>query len=156
MGYTFIVLSRRNPPDPAHQKKRLMLMESAMAKSRLVSTVVESTPEIKSVLEQVLRIGVRIPHPESVADYLQQHPDLLALLVPIASTIVHSLPDATLSLELYVDPEVDDKYLTIYARFDQYDESTMARIDAACGAFEPLLERTRSWILLTTDFKPPE
>ncbi|MEN3001681.1 MAG: hypothetical protein ABDI19_07570 [Armatimonadota bacterium] len=127
-----------------------------MAKSRSTIAVAQADQSVEAVLEQVLQLGVRIPQPQAVAAYLQQHPKLLTVMVPIVQIARQRLPDATLSLELYIDPEIDDKYLTLYARFPTYEPSTMARIDAVCEEYEPLLEHAHSWLLLTTDYRLPD
>ena len=60
-----------------------------------------------------------------------------------------------LSLELYKDPEVDDRYLTIYVRQKNYDSEIIKRIDKVSERFDDLLEKVSSFLLLTADSRRP-
>jgi hypothetical protein len=115
------------------------------------SVSVEATGAIAQLQAQ----GVRIPSPESVVSFLTVHPELLPLLTPIADVARRYLPDAELSLEHYVDPEIDDQYLALYARFAEYGEDILRRIERAREECESLWRGAPDLIFITTDFKPP-
>jgi hypothetical protein len=65
------------------------------------------------------------------------------------------LPDAALSLEPYTDPESGETLLVVYARFPEYSEASLQRMDEAQQAFAAAFQDTIDFPLLTTDFKPP-
>ncbi|MCX7925441.1 MAG: hypothetical protein N2554_06475 [Fimbriimonadales bacterium] len=122
-----------------------------------MSKVVAKPPilaEASQLVEQLQAQGVAIPSREAITTFLTAHPDLLALLTPIVETAREHLPDAELSLERYTDPEIDDEYLVIYARFPEYDEGVLQRIDRAREACEPLWQGAPDLVFITTDFKP--
>jgi hypothetical protein len=56
---------------------------------------------------------------------------------------------------MYRDPEIDDRYLTLYVRLEKYDSGVPERIDAVRRQFEQKLEQVSGDFLLTTDFRPP-
>lgn len=101
-------------------------------------------------------LGVRIPDPAEVFDYLVRFPEMGPVVVKVARLAAEKLPDAQLTLQVYHDPEIEDEYLTLYARFASYDETTMEKIRAVREKYRPLVRNTSGWFLLTTDFRPPE
>jgi hypothetical protein len=62
---------------------------------------------------------------------------------------------AHLSLEVYQDPEIDDKYLTLYIRLQKYDSTVMKQIKEVRREYADMLKDASGWFLLTTDFKAP-
>lgn len=111
--------------------------------------------EASGAIAQLQERGVLVPSPESVVSFLTDHPELLPLLMPIADVARRYLPDAELSLEQYVDPEIDDQYLALYARFAEYGEDVLRRIERAREECESLWQGAPDLIFITTDFKPP-
>jgi hypothetical protein len=79
-------------------------------------------------------------------------------------------PEAQLVLDLYIDPEIDDKHLVLYIRMWDYGDSVMEEIREAreeLGRFIDRMEKAeseflhklvgkRGWLQLTTDFWNPE
>ena len=63
--------------------------------------------------------------------------------------------DNELSLELYKDPEFEDRYLTLYMRQEEYLPDTMDRIEAVRRQFDEALENVSGQLLITTDFRRP-
>jgi hypothetical protein len=96
------------------------------------------------------------PNHAAVKGYLAEFPDLAAVIPPIAEAVRQEFgADAELALELYTDPEIADRYLTLYVRQASYGEGTIGRIDRACSPFEEELARKSGQLLVTTDFRPP-
>jgi hypothetical protein len=124
-------------------------------------TAAQLAHERRASIEESLRAlrtaGIRIPQPDKVRGYLRQHGDMLAL-VRRACTIAleHVGGEAQLSLELYIDPEIDDRYLALYVRYEQYSDTTMDKIDEICRIYEQDLLGKSGWFITTTDFGRPE
>jgi acyl carrier protein phosphodiesterase len=89
----------------------------------------------------------------SVLDYLLRYPDMRETVNQIVRVAREHLPDAQLELLVYTDPEIDDSYLVLYARFPEYTPEVMERIRAARRACLPFTRGKSEWILLTTDFR---
>ena len=94
----------------------------------------------------------------NVADidgYLMEHPTLRSLLPRICE---HARGEfgcgAELTLELYRDPEIDDRYLTLLVRQPQYDANIVERLDQLAAQFADELDRCTGDLLVTTDFRP--
>ncbi|MCS7303614.1 MAG: hypothetical protein NZ602_00700 [Thermoguttaceae bacterium] len=109
-------------------------------------------------LEQIglERLGVRIPDPAEVFDYLVRFPEMILVVDEVVRIAAKRLPDAQLTLQVYHDAEIEEEYLTLYARFNFYDETTMERVRAVRDQYRPLLRNRSGWLLFTTDFRPPE
>ncbi|EHQ36153.1 hypothetical protein [Methanoplanus limicola] len=63
--------------------------------------------------------------------------------------------NSQVSVELYRDPEIYDRYIAIYVRQYSYDDDIMDRIDRICNEYEKYIADTGGWMIITTDFKPP-
>jgi hypothetical protein len=99
---------------------------------------------------------VLVPTPREVAAYLKGYPQLGRLLPEFCMRVRKTLgPDVELSLEIYSDPEIDDRYLTLYARQPTYDPGLLRRIEALRQQTNPQLERVPGYLLLMTDFRRP-
>lgn len=96
----------------------------------------------------------RLNNPDEIKEYLLESPDVIGVIAQIAPVVRASLPDAQLALEVYRDPEVDDKHLVLYARFENYDQLAMRRIRNAREKIRGHLVGKRGWLHLTTDFHP--
>jgi hypothetical protein len=99
---------------------------------------------------------VKIPNPSEVADYLYDHLDMgWVLLVACQAACDTFENEAQLCLEVYRDPEIDDKYLVLYVRQEHYEADILDKIDSASAKYEKELVGKSGWFLLTTDFRPP-
>ena len=100
--------------------------------------------------------GIRLPDAQAVEDYLAVHPQLALMLPSICAEVRQTLgPDAELSLELYKDPEIDDRYLTLYVRQEKYEANILDRLEAVSDRFNAKLAEISGYFLLTTDFSRP-
>src|SRR5690348_13909154 len=100
-------------------------MSSASAEGAMMSTTATGQSEVGSRIDEVLAAlaphRVVVPHPDAVRAFLEQHPDGLALLVPITARARQEFPEPTqLSLEVYVDPETAEQDLKLYVRQTAY------------------------------------
>lgn len=93
---------------------------------------------------------------DEVASYLRRHPDMAPVL-RTASTATLALADAgaQVSLELYRDPEIDDEYLVLFVRHEDYDDCILDAIDAVAADYEAALANASGWLVVTTDFQNP-
>lgn len=114
------------------------------------------TSNPKDVLQALLQQGVIIPRPLEVQEYLDRYPELCDIL-PAASKNVreHFGGRAQLSLELYRDPEIEDRYLTLYVQQEHYDSDILDKLNGISASFDVQLSLTPGWFLITTDFQPP-
>ncbi len=110
-----------------------------------------------SVLMDVREMGVQLRHPERILEYLAQYPELVRV-IPVAVQAARThFPEAQLVMALYQDPEIaEDRYLVLYVRPKTFDGSVLERLEKAESAFGHLLEGTKGWLQITTDFGTPE
>ena len=88
-----------------------------------------------------------------VSEYLLRFPDMRETVNQVVRVVREHLSDAQLELGVYTDPEIDDSYLVLYARFPEYTPDVMERIRDARRAYLPYTRGKSGWILLTTDFR---
>ena len=123
------------------------------------STALSTPPFIANTERDVVlpvAADVAVPNPQDVEGYLEEHSALQLLLPQICQRVREEFgPDAELLLELYRDPEIDDRYLTLEVRQERYDSNIIERLDQISGEFADELEPCSGQILLTTDFGPP-
>lgn len=113
--------------------------------------------DIENVLSLLRQTRVRIPCPSELRSYLAHHPDMISKLLPVCGIVRGFLKtQAQLSLELYTDPEVQDEYLTLYVRQENYDADIIDDLDRAFEQCRELLENSSGWLIVTTDFQSPE
>lgn len=101
--------------------------------------------------------GSSISMPDiAVNQYLVEFPDILPVVKKLSALAVKTFSkSSTLTLELYQDPEIDDRYLTLYVRQQHYDKSIRNQLNAITEAISEDLCNTSGWIIITTDYQPP-
>ncbi len=131
--------------------------------------VVPSAPETRSwqspasdlldwytIRARLVGMRVVLPKPGEVRSYLEQYPELVGVLESVCRDAAAEFGgQAELSLELYRDPEIEDRHLSLYVRLPAYDNTLMRRIDAFCARHEDRLCDQAGTILVTTDYRPP-
>jgi len=119
----------------------------------------ENEDTLRYVNEELTRLtvgGLLIPNFEDVRNYLLQHHDTLDALVSIVNLVIeHFDRDSQFSLEVYEDPEDEDRYLSIYVRQVNYDERIIERLDAIRPLCNEFLAGRSGWVIVTTDFDVP-
>lgn len=114
------------------------------------------TFNIENILNRLKLIGIVIPEPSKVREYLTYHPEMENLLIYVSEVSRQQFDIYTqLSLEIYEDYEIPDKYLTLYVRRHEYDENLMEQIKDIRNDYEDMLVDISGWFLLTTDFRTP-
>ncbi len=112
--------------------------------------------EIEETLKYIQNRYIMIPDVSDVRDYLIRYPDIITILaIACEAALERFAANAMVSLEVYHDPEIEDEYLTLYVRQQQYDADIMKKIKAVRAAYENMLVDKIGWLLLTTDFQPP-
>jgi predicted RNase H-like HicB family nuclease len=111
--------------------------------------------DIENVLRELSK-DIRINNINSIRDYLIEFPDIIDIIPKAINSAKKYFPNAQIVLDLYIDPEIDDKYPIIYVRAKDYDNKFMELLDKARKDFMEDLINKRGWILLTTDFGKPD
>jgi hypothetical protein len=130
-----------------------------LASSRLadssVGNALSQAPACREGLAWLGAVNVLVPKPSDVMAYLDEHGDLAQLLPKICAEVRQAFGQETeLSLEVYRDPEIDDRYLTLYVRQDQYDARIIERIESVRSAYHDSLSAVSGHFLLATDLRP--
>lgn len=142
--------------------------ESSAAKAEYAAAVAELVESRAAALQQVFRElvahvwvsglanDVRVTRRSAVARYLLRHPRIMPALRNIVGTIRHRVAEAVLSINQ--DPEIDDEYLTIEIRQHHYDERILDLLTSLQEEAVQQIDKhgVSGWILVTTDFRPPE
>ena len=110
----------------------------------------------KSLDGSLAGLGICISRPHDVNSYLESHPGLLPLVPRICARARQDFgPGAELALDIYNDPECDDRYVALYVRLPKYQRGITRRFDRVTEAFDEELGRSSGHLLVTTDFHPP-
>ena len=111
---------------------------------------------IEQIFDRLLQNQIVIPQPAEVRDYLHRFQDLIDLLPRIGARTRERLGTAPqLSLEVYRDPEIEDAYLTLLVRQENYVLDLLDTLDNISAEFDAELAKKSGWILVTTDFDLP-
>lgn len=128
---------------------------AAMATKPAVLPTSRAT-EIEVAMDCASSNQVLFPDPEGVREYLTRFPDVIEVLrLACEGTAKRLGGGAELSLELYRDPEVEDEYLTLQVRQEEYDEDIVDKIDELWAEYAEALSRASGWLSVSTDFQPP-
>lgn len=113
------------------------------------------TPSIETTFQQLAELSVSMEDCDAVREYLEAHSDLIASMVPVASLArTRFPPSARITLELYVDPEIDDRYLAILVRLKEYPSGALQQIREARRLARPYVSGRSGRLLLTSDYQP--
>jgi hypothetical protein len=118
--------------------------------------IINQKTRSEELLDYLESQGILIPRRSEVCEYLVYHPDMLEILPSICKAVINEFSrDAQMSLEVYSDPEIDHRYLTIYVRQKEYTEQILERISGVRAGFSRKLAEKRGRVLITTDFDNP-
>lgn len=110
-------------------------------------------------LDNLARIysGILVPSPEQVRPYLDCYPELEVLAYGLCHDLREAFgKDYEISLELSIDPEIDDEYLVAFVRGHSYDRSTMSIIRKVYDKYMDAICESEGYLHATTDFQPPK
>jgi hypothetical protein len=138
-------MSARIRPIAARRSGRLRSEETA-----------DLSKSIENALAELGSKGILIPEPVSLTKYLLIHPEIIDVMKCASEDALVSFDKrAQLSLEVYTDPEIEDRYITLYVRLSDYDDQVLNRIKKIRKLYESMLADKDGWFLLTTDFRAP-
>jgi hypothetical protein len=100
--------------------------------------------------------GIVVSKPDVVSQFVRAHPGLVKLVHEMATVLLDEFDEerAEIELTLYQDPEIDDRYLVLYVRLPEYDDSLMPRLHAVSERVDSRFSASDEWVLVTTDFRP--
>jgi hypothetical protein len=128
-----------------------------MSTAVLLETSVAATAPVDELLRQLRAMNVRLPHLAEVRNYLLRYPDVISSIRNASQMAAKEFTnEAVLSLELYVDPEIDDRYLTLYLRQAESAPNFYERVRYVGDNYLCEFDGTGGWFLVTTDFQPPQ
>jgi len=107
----------------------------------------------ESLTGWLVKEGVRLRDMGRIQDYIIEFPDLIKVIPQAVRAAKKHLPEAQLILDVYRDPEIEDRYLIIYAKLPSYDERVVKRIEAAKAEFLNLLADAKGRLQLTTPLR---
>jgi hypothetical protein len=113
---------------------------------------------IDVLIGKTLKNGIRVPEVPKVKNYLSNFPELIEILPSVCKVTREKFPSdkAQLYLEVTKDFSEDTEFLILYVRQEQYDENIMEIIDDIRSTYGEKLIGKQGWLLVTTDFCPPE
>jgi hypothetical protein len=111
-------------------------------------------PAKKRLGDELRKMGVSIPQPREISAYRAAHPDLAPLLPKIARALRKAFgPSLPISLELYKDPEIDDRYLSFFVRPVGSVSAFIDELDEISRRFDPALAKVSGHFLLMPDLR---
>lgn len=113
--------------------------------------------KISRIFKEFQPEKILVGNQSELTDYLKKYPDLIQVvrLACEKAREEFQFPDQ-LFLDMFYDPESDDKYPTLYVRQKVYDKDILDRIDVVSEKFDTLLASNKGWFLITTDFETPQ
>lgn len=133
----------------------VLIVFPTLISSRTEIKLISIVDQIESLLQNLSK-DIRINNINSIRDYLIEFPDIIDVIPKAVNSAKKYFPNAQIVLDLYIDPEIDDKHPIIYVRAKDYDNKFMELLDKARKDFMEDLINKRGWILLTTDFGKPD
>jgi len=122
-----------------------------------LTTEVTTSATIESLLQRLQARGIKIPRADEVRDYLTRYPDVIGLTEKVCNLARAEFAGrAELSLELYIDPEIDDPHLTLYVQQNTFDQIAWSKIERIQNSYELELADLLGWLHVVADFRAPE
>jgi hypothetical protein len=110
---------------------------------------------MKNLKAEVARHRVKIPRSVDFGAYLESHPDLADIVPSVCAQARQEFgKHSELILQVYRNPEIDDRHLSLIVRLPSYDGNIMQRLDRVTEPFEEELCSASGYLLVTTDFRP--
>jgi hypothetical protein len=111
---------------------------------------------IRSVEEIAKQVSASILNKKDIMQYLTDFPDVAPIIGSLLGAARHEFGrNAELLLELYRDPDINDKYLKVCIRVPKYDETVRRRLEVISRSHEDLLSSASGYVTITTDYRPP-
>jgi hypothetical protein len=85
---------------------------------------------MKNLKAEMVRHQVKIPRSVDFGAYLESHSDLAEVVPSVCAQARQEFgKQSELILQLYRDPEIDDRHLSLIVRLRSYDRNMMQRLD---------------------------
>lgn len=111
---------------------------------------------IWGALERAVVLGVRVCNPNGIAQYLLEHTNAIRAIIPAIGAADRAFANVQhqLVLDLYVDPEIDDRYPVLYVRLPDYHRDVLEALERAASLADADTGDSSVQVLITTDFLP--
>ena len=130
------------------------MAELTIRELELAQEKINLDDKLEQVLSKVRLLGVVISDIDYIRNYLLCYPDIIDLILPICRHVKKEFPSpAQVLLEVYRDPEIDDKYISIEICQKEYDENVMKQIEQIEAEHQEELIGKSGWIIVTTNFR---
>lgn len=151
--------TRTKPVPPRRSSEPVFTSTRRSELFRTSQATLALSQEVYSILDWLATRGIVVLRDKEVRLYLQQYPKLADLLRIYAEKVSEEFPDASIEVDLYQDPEEDDRYLVMYVRYKQYPENIIDRVHELRRHLRPqrraILGEDAGLLFLMTDFQPP-
>ncbi len=118
------------------------------------AVLVAEAPAVRRIESNLKRFNVEMPNPEQVRSYLAANPEFVKITEQVCKLAAAEFSgEAELSLELYSDPEIDDRYLTLYVQRVCDEQSAWDKIGRIRESCENELADLPGWMHVTLDFR---
>ncbi|NOT64273.1 MAG: hypothetical protein HOP19_28995 [Acidobacteria bacterium] len=123
-----------------------------MSTAVLLETAAPVVATADSLMKDLRAKGIRIPRPAEVRNYVLQFSDIAPVVRHACDLALAEFNGkAALSLEVYVDPEIDDPHLTLYVQKDGYDAAASAVIEGIFEHYADGMINSDGWINVLQD-----
>lgn len=96
-------------------------------------------------------IGVELQGYDEILNYLLQFPGMVNVLHVAVQAVRKHLADLPMTLAVYRDPEIDDRYLLLSVQAPAYTTAVAQGLAAAEAEFLPLLANEEGWLQLNAE-----
>ncbi|QSR88496.1 hypothetical protein IT6_09020 [Methylacidiphilum caldifontis] len=110
------------------------------------------TLEVENLIA-LLEKWVHLRNIAKIKEYLAQFPELIEVVPKAVAAAQKYFPNARLFMDVYFDPEIDDKYISVSVRLKEYNESIIEKIEKAESEFLNDLVDKKGWIQLDTEYE---
>lgn len=105
---------------------------------------------INNLLGMYIKRGIIVPSPVEVKKYLLEYTDLIfALALVLDNALDFVMEPERILLDVYEDPEENNKYLTLDITYDCFEEKIIEDIENINKAYYPFIRKSDGRIVVT-------
>lgn len=141
----------------------MMLLSSPTPATQVISPQIEQkrweyravrqtsalTEEVRQFIDWLKATEVHLKEYDAIWEYLLKFPGIMKVLGVAVQATRKYFDSAPVTLEVYRDPEIDDRYLMLSVKVNAYDEAVEQRFAAAEAAYINLLAHEEGWVQLS-------
>jgi hypothetical protein len=117
-------------------------------------SLAEPEVAVEPWLEALRLKGIRVPRPAEVRAYVNRFPDIVPVARQACDLVVTEFAGkAKFSLEVYVDPEIDDDYLMLYVQAGGYDAAINQALESIFAIYSEDMTDGTGWMMVMQDFR---